>query len=68
MEEYKGLTVSELIMILKRFPGNARIGTAHYDSEDSCMYTSNSVSISKFDDTADEVIGLSEEKCDYYIW
>ncbi|MGL5765000.1 MAG: hypothetical protein ACRCX8_05095 [Sarcina sp.] len=67
MEEYKGLTISEFIEILKRFPQDAKIGTCEMDTETHCIWISNNISITDLELEGD-VKGSENERCDYYIW
>lgn len=61
--EIKGITISEFIDILKKYPQDARIGILDYDNGE--MYGTNNIHIWKWSEDINE---LEDEKCDYYIF
>lgn len=59
----KGVTISEFIDILKKYPQDAKIGILDYDNGE--MYSTNNIHIWKWNEDINE---LEDEKCDYYIF
>ena len=59
----KGVTISEFIDILKKYPQDAKIGILDYYNGE--MYGTNNIHIWKWNEDINE---LEDEKCDYYIF
>lgn len=63
MNEFKDITIKQLIEILQTYPQDAKIGMSSY--EDGEVYGTDNINICEW---SEDICEFDYERCDYYLY